>query len=103
MILTVLPDSFYDLKWPIYSCFLIGKCTFFTISPVTSGIFNFLKHFNNFKSPPYAPVFNTGLIGLSRVFCYVIWCPLVEKFGGVSILLHIKVMVLLLIYKLFMR
>ena len=73
-ILLVLPYSFYDLKWPIYSCFLIEECTFSIISPVTSGIFNLFKHMSlrygfqtilmvvpdscyNVKSPPYAPVF----------------------------------------------
>ena len=72
-ILTVPPDSFYDLKWPIYSGFLIGECTFSTISSETSGIFNFFKDMSlryffqmiivvvqyksyNLKSPPYAPV-----------------------------------------------
>ena len=43
-ILTGLPDSFYDLKWPIYSSFLIGECSFSNISSRTSGIFNFFKH-----------------------------------------------------------
>ena len=28
MILPVLSDLCYDLNWPIYSCFLIGLCTF---------------------------------------------------------------------------
>ena len=72
-ILMVLPDSFWDLKWPIYSGFLIGECTFSTISSGTSGIFNFFKHRSlryffqtilgvvqyisyNLNSPPYAPV-----------------------------------------------
>ena len=72
-ILTVLPDAFYNLKWPIYSGFLIGECEFFTISSGTSGIFNFFKHMSlryffqtilgvvqyisyYLKSPPYAPV-----------------------------------------------
>ena len=72
-ILTVLPDSFYDLKWPIYNSFLIGECLFSTISSGMSGIFNFFKHMSlryffqtilgvvqyicyNLKSPPYAPV-----------------------------------------------
>ena len=43
MILLVLWDSCYDLKWPIYSCFLIGQYTFSTFSPVRSGIFSLLK------------------------------------------------------------
>ena len=61
-ILTVLPDSFYDLKWPIYSGFLIGECTFSTISSGTSayffqtilGVVQYISY--NLKSPPYAPV-----------------------------------------------
>ena len=72
-ILTVLPYSFYDLKRPIYSGFLIDECTFTIISSGTSGIFNFFKHMSltyffqmilgvvqyisyNLKLPPYAPV-----------------------------------------------
>ena len=69
MILTVLPHSFYDLKWPIYS-FSVWRMY---VSPVTSGIFDLFKHMSlryffqtilmvvpdscyNIKSPPYAPV-----------------------------------------------
>ena len=36
-------DSCSDLKCQIYSCFLIGYYTFFNISPVRSGNFNYLK------------------------------------------------------------
>ena len=71
MILLVLSDLCYNLKWPIYSCFLIGQYMFSTISPVRSGIFKFFKHMflryffvtvvtdscYDLKSPPYAPIF----------------------------------------------
>ena len=35
---------FKNLKWPLYSGFLIGECTFSTISSGKSWIFNFFKH-----------------------------------------------------------